>query len=72
MPWAGFRLAVTLLTAIPLPGGKAGGPPVPTQNEETDLTELEKGFVTLTPLHYDLTKHAMMKPMQKWDWGALR
>ena len=27
MFWAGFRLAVTLLTAIPLPGGKAGGPP---------------------------------------------
>jgi adenosylcobinamide-GDP ribazoletransferase len=24
---AGFRLAVTLLTAIPLPGGKASGPP---------------------------------------------
>ena len=33
---------------------------------------LEKGFVTLTPLQYDLTKHAMMRPMQKWDWGALR
>ena len=27
MFWAGFRLAVTLLTAIPLPGGKASGPP---------------------------------------------
>jgi adenosylcobinamide-GDP ribazoletransferase len=27
MFWAGLRLAVTLLTAIPLPGGKADGPP---------------------------------------------
>ena len=27
MYWAGLRLAVTLLTAIPLPRGKAGQPP---------------------------------------------
>jgi adenosylcobinamide-GDP ribazoletransferase len=27
MFWGGFRLAVTLLTAVPLPGGKAGAPP---------------------------------------------
>ncbi len=47
----------------------AGGPPVPDQNEQTDLTELEKGFITLSPLHYDLTKHGMMKTMQKWDWA---
>ncbi len=50
----------------------AGGPPVPDQNEQTDLTELEKGFITLSPLHYDLTKHGMMKTMQKWDSGALQ
>jgi 5'-nucleotidase len=50
----------------------AGTLPEPDGNEETDLSELEKGFVTLTPLHYDLTKHGMMKTMQGWDWGALR
>ena len=50
----------------------AGSLPEPDRNEETDLTELEKGFVTLTPLHYDLTKHGMMETMQSWDWGALR
>jgi 5'-nucleotidase len=49
----------------------AGDLPVPDRTTETDLTELEKGFVTVTPLHFDLTKHGMIKPMQKWDWGAL-
>jgi 5'-nucleotidase len=41
-------------------------------DEETDLTELEKGYVTLTPLHYDLTMHGRIDALRKWDWGALR
>jgi 5'-nucleotidase len=49
-----------------------GGPPSSTGDEATDLTELEKGFITLTPLHYDLTRHNLIAPIQKWDWGALR
>ena len=49
-----------------------GGPPRPTGGEATDLSELEKGFVTLTPLHYDLTRHNLIAPMQKWDWNSLR
>jgi 5'-nucleotidase len=49
-----------------------GGPPDPTGEEHTDLSELDKGFITLTPLHYDLTRHNLLAPMQNWDWGALK
>ncbi len=44
-----------------------GGPPQGT-DENTDLMALEKGFITLTPLHYDLTRHNLLAPMQKWNW----
>ncbi len=49
-----------------------GGLEPPQKDEETDLTELEKGYVTLTPLHYDLTMHGRIDALRKWDWGALR
>jgi 5'-nucleotidase len=48
-----------------------GEPPHGVTGQETDLIALEKGFITLSPLHYDMTKHSMLEPMEKWDWGAL-
>jgi 5'-nucleotidase len=50
----------------------AAGEYPPLLDEEIDLTALKKGFVTLTPLHYDMTKAELLGPMQKWDWGALK
>ncbi len=41
-------------------------PPQPSEHE-TDLTALRKGFVTLTPLQYDMTQHAALKDMQSWN-----
>jgi 5'/3'-nucleotidase len=41
-------------------------PPVPV-NEETDLSALARGLVTLTPLDFDLTKRSVMEAMQKWE-----
>ena len=41
-------------------------PPPPKGTEPTDLTALEQGFVTLTPLQYDMTKHATLAQMQSW------
>lgn len=41
--------------------------PEPTEHA-TDVTELEKGFVTVTPLHYDLTCHRSLDAMHGWKW----
>lgn len=41
-------------------------PPQPGEGE-TDLTALAKGYVTLTPLDYDMTKSAYLAEMGQWD-----
>jgi len=45
-------------------------PPPPPGEHETDLTALRKGFVTLTPLHYDLTKWPALTNMEQWDFDV--
>ncbi len=40
--------------------------PCPTQHE-TDLSAVEQGFVTLSPLQYDMTDRAAMARMQDWN-----
>ena len=42
-------------------------PPLPV-NEETDLSALAKGMVTLTPLDFDLTKRAVLAEMEQWNF----
>jgi 5'-nucleotidase len=42
-------------------------PPPPKGAGDNDLTALEQGFVTLTPLQYDMTKLATLREMQSWD-----
>ena len=42
-------------------------PPPPPGEHETDLTALLKGFLTLTPLHYDLTRHGVLAEMDRWE-----
>ncbi len=42
-------------------------PPEPT-SQETDLTELAKGFITLSPLHYDMTRHDVLEEMKEWTF----
>ncbi len=42
-------------------------PPPPPGEHETDLTALSKGFVTLTPLEYDMTKSSVLNIMEKWE-----
>ena len=44
--------------------------PVPPPGErETDISALAKGFVTLTPLHYDMTLQNALAAMQDWNWN---
>lgn len=43
-----------------------GDPPPQHGKLETDLSALEKGFVTLTPLHYDMTRYNLLQEMAQW------
>jgi 5'-nucleotidase len=42
-------------------------PPPPRGEGESDLTALQQGFVTLTPLQYDMTKQTVLRDMQTWS-----
>jgi len=35
---------------------------------DTDVTALAEGFITVTPLQYDLTNHAKLAEMKAWEW----
>ncbi len=41
-------------------------PPPRDEGKETDLTALAKGFVTLTPLKYDVSDHGRMDLLKSW------
>jgi 5'-nucleotidase len=43
-------------------------PPPKPGVEETDLTALQEGYMTLTPLDFDLTKRLLMEEMKHWSW----
>jgi 5'-nucleotidase len=38
--------------------------------EETDLTQLRQGNVTVTPLDFDLTRHPFLETMKSWNLKA--
>jgi 5'-nucleotidase len=40
-------------------------PPPPDTGEETDLTAITKGFITLTPLQYNMTKQSVLAEMER-------
>jgi 5'-nucleotidase len=40
----------------------------PGLEQATDLSALKSGNITLTPLHFDLTQHAVLSEMQPWTW----
>jgi len=42
-------------------------PPPQPGDHESDLTALEKGFVTLTPLQFDMTKQTVLHEMENWN-----
>jgi 5'-nucleotidase len=40
----------------------------PEPHPDTDVTALAEGYVTVTPLHFDLTDHARLADVQGWSW----
>ncbi len=45
-----------------------GTPPPGLVGQETDLSALGKGFVTLTPLDFNLTKESVLAQMRPWQF----
>ena len=42
-------------------------PPPPPEPQPTDVSVLEKGYISLTPLGYNLTQSSLLQQMQQWD-----
>jgi 5'-nucleotidase len=40
----------------------------PEPHPDTDVTALAEGFITVTPLKFDLTDTMRLREMQNWDW----
>ncbi len=38
------------------------------EGDHTDLRAVENGFVSLTPIQYDLTAHTLLDDLRRWDW----
>jgi 5'-nucleotidase len=40
----------------------------PDPHPDTDVTAMAEGFITVTPLQFDLTQEAMLREMSGWEW----
>jgi len=43
-------------------------PPFNLEGPETDVTSLCEGYITVTPLHFDLTRYDLIPKVAAWDW----
>ncbi|GJQ23781.1 MAG: 5'/3'-nucleotidase SurE [Planctomycetia bacterium] len=58
------------------PGGKAyywllGTDKRLHREEETDIHAVNEGYISITPLLYDLTDYTMQKKILDWDWKGI-
>jgi 5'-nucleotidase len=40
------------------------------EGRDTDLDAVRRGYVSVTPIHYDLTAYEALEQVGAWDWGA--
>lgn len=55
------------------PGGKAyywlaGGDGYAMDEHDTDIHAIKEGYISITPLTYDLTNHGLIPQIKKWEW----
>ena len=36
--------------------------------EGTDVAAVRDGYVSITPIHYDLTARDFVRPLSEWGW----
>ncbi|MFN3533527.1 MAG: 5'/3'-nucleotidase SurE [Candidatus Brocadia sp.] len=41
------------------------------REEDTDINAVNEGYISITPLRYDLTDYAMQKKIVEWDWKGI-
>lgn len=44
----------------------------PSPHPDTDVTALAEGYITVTPLRFDLTDYERLQAMQHWSWHPLQ
>jgi 5'-nucleotidase len=49
-----------------------GGLPLDALDDGTDVGAVANGFVSVTPIHLDLTHHAFLGELSTWDLARLR
>ena len=47
-------------------GGEA---PTGVPEEGTDIGAMAEGYVSITPLHLDMTAYQVMDELSGWEWG---
>jgi 5'-nucleotidase len=43
-------------------------PPFHLEGPETDVTSISEGYITVTPLHFDMTRHDQLAEVTRWAW----
>ena len=43
-------------------------PPYHLEGPVTDVSSLRDGYIAVTPLHFDLTRHDLLGPVGEWTW----
>lgn len=38
------------------------------EGEDTDIGAIDKGYVSVTPVHYDLTAYEYLSQLREWEW----
>jgi 5'-nucleotidase len=39
--------------------------------EGTDISAINEGYISITPLRYDLTDNTLLKKIESWDWEGI-
>ncbi|MCC6147853.1 MAG: 5'/3'-nucleotidase SurE [Anaerolineaceae bacterium] len=48
-----------------------GDAPIGVSEPDTDVGALEEGFVSINPIHCDLTAHHLFDSLKKWPWPVI-
>ncbi len=46
-------------------------PPFNLEGVESDVSSLAEGYITVTPLHFDLTRHDLLPDLRGRDWDGI-